>query len=126
MAIYRIKRFAQVDSDDLNVYGQRRVDQLENNILEAQKTSKDLQIEQMKMQRAMMANQRSRQKLQEQERQDRLKQQLQTQKLDQKKDEQSQKSQVQTKKLQSNDDSATRNWNLVKKNTTAKPPIPMK
>lgn len=125
MAIYRIKRFAQVDSDDLNVYGQKRVDQLENNILEAQKTSKDLQIEQMKMQRAMMANQRSRQKLQEQERQDRLKQQLQAQKLDQK-DEQSQKSQVQTKKLQSNEDSATRNWSLVKKNTTAKPPIPMK
>ena len=120
MAIYKLKRFASIqENNDLNAYGQQREDNLQKNLQQSQISSRDLQIENMKMQRA-------RQRLQAEERQQVLKSQTQAQKLEQQKDEQEQKQMIQAKRVRDSKENPALTWGMVKKNTTAKPPIPMK
>lgn len=127
MAIYKLKRFASIqENNDLNAYGQQREDNLQKNLQQSQISSRDLQIENMKMQRSLMENQRSRQRLQAEERQQVLKSQTQAQKLEQQKDEQEQKQMIQAKRVRDSKENPALTWGMVKKNTTAKPPIPMK
>lgn len=88
-------------------------------------TAKDLQIEQMKLQRQLMQTQRMRQKMEAEERLNQSKQLAQMQRSQQKEDREEKENQVRVRKLQ--DDTAInpadRNWNLVK--TKAKPTAPV-
>lgn len=128
MAIYKLKRFASIqENNDLNAYGQQREDNLQKNLQQSQISSRDLQIENMKMQRALMENQRARQRLQAEERQQVLKSQNSSSKNQkQQKDEQEQKQMIQAKRVRDSKENPALTWGMVKKNTTAKPPIPMK
>jgi hypothetical protein len=62
-------------------------------------TSKDLQIEQMRLQRQILETQRMRQRMQAEERMQEMKQVNQTQKLEQKKDEAQKDNQLKVKKI---------------------------
>lgn len=92
-----------------------------------QLTSKDLAIENMKMQRQIMLNQRMRQKLQAQERADRLRQIARAQKEENDKDEQDSKNQIKIKKIeQDNSASEAKNVSLYKSRSKPVIPVPMK
>lgn len=95
---------------------------------EQSKTSAELQIEQMKTQRAILNLQRQKQKALEEERKAQLKQVSDAQKVEQNKDEVNKNNQVKVKRMQDSQqtNAAENNWGLVKSNTKAKPPIPMK
>ena len=86
---------------------------------------RELQLENMKMQRQIMINNRQRQKLEEQARRDKLKRISQAQRLEEEKDEQAAKNQIKVKKLEQDSDdknSAT----LYKVASRLTPPVPMK
>lgn len=91
-------------------------------------TAKDLQIEQMKLQRQILQTQRMRQKMESEERLHQSKQLAQLQRAQQKEDQSEKENQVRVRKLQ--DDSsinpADRNWNLVKSKAKTTAPISMK
>lgn len=121
MAIYRVRRFSAQDQSSM--YGQQNnVD--DSNVL----TSKDLQLENMKLQREIMRNQRQQQRLEAEERQQRLKSQQSTQRQESKKDIEDSKNQVRVKESQdrSNENPGAQHPGLYKKSTTAVKPIPMK
>lgn len=90
-----------------------------------QLTSKDLAIENMKMQRQLMMNQRMKQKLQAQERADRMKQIAKIQKSEDEKDEQETKNQINRKKVEQEKDEA-KNVGLYKTKSKMPAPVPMK
>lgn len=108
----KIKSFADPDPS---------VSQDPNNQL----TSKDLAIENMKMQRQLMLNQRMKQKLQAQERADRIKQITRAQKNEEAKDEQESKNQIKVKKIEQDRDEA-KNVGLYKTKSKMPAPVPMK
>lgn len=92
-----------------------------------QLTSKDLTIENMKMQRQLMLNQRMRQKLQAQERADRIRQISRAQKDEDNRDEQDMRNQIKIKKIeQDNSASEAKNIGLYKTRSKITPPVPMK
>jgi len=65
---------------------------------DAELSPRELQLENMKMQRQIMMNNRQKQKLEEQSRRDRLRRISQAQSLEEKKDEQAAKNQIKVKK----------------------------
>ena len=91
-------------------------------------TSKDLQLENMKMQRQIYMNQRMRQKLEAQERNEKIKTIAKIQQAEAKKDETERDNQVRIQKMQESNQSnpAERNWNLVKSKAKTTAPVPMK
>lgn len=92
-----------------------------------QLTSKDLAIENMRMQRQLMINQRMRQKLQAQEHADRLRQISRAQRDEDDRDEQDMKNQIKIKKIeQDNSSSEAKNVNLYKTKSKVTPPVSMK
>ena len=84
MAVYKIKRFNQVANSEIN---------------SKQPTAKELQIEQMKLQRQLLLTQRARDKASQQERDSKMRQQIQNQKLEQKRDDENDKKIIQSQKL---------------------------
>lgn len=86
---------------------------------------RDLQLENMKMQRQIMINNRTKQKLEEQARRDRLNRISQAQSLEEKKDEQAAKNQIKVKKLEQ-DSNEKNNVSLYKVASRLTAPVPMK
>ena len=109
----KIKSFASQDPS---------VSQDPNNQL----TSKDLAIENMRMQRQLMMNQRMRQKLQAQERADQLRQITKMQKSEEEKDSQDTKNQIKIKKIEQDRNDEAKNVGLYKTRSKPIPPVPMK
>jgi hypothetical protein len=92
-----------------------------------QLTSRDLAIENMKMQRQLMINQRMRQKLQAQERADQLRQISRAQRDEDNRDEQDTKNQIKIQKIeQENSNSEAKNVPLYKTRSKPVQPVPMK
>lgn len=85
MAVYRIKRFNQPA-----VPNQPQGDQ---------PTAKELQMEQMRLQRQLLITQRARDKARQQEREAKIRQQIQLQKIEQKKDDEVDKKIIQSQKM---------------------------
>ena len=86
---------------------------------------RDLQLENMKMQRQIMINNRTKQKIEEQARRDRLRRISQAQSLEEKKDEQLAKNQIKVKKLEQ-DSNDKNNASLYKVASRLTTPVPMK
>ena len=120
MAIYRVRRFSV--QDDPSMYGQ------EGGSEESIMTSKDYQIENMKLQREILRNQRQRQKLQEEERRQQLQDQRLLQRQEAKKTQEDDKNLVRVKESQdrNNKNPGAQHPGLYKKSTTAVKPISMK
>ena len=113
MAIYRIKRFS---AQDPSMYGQQ-------NPL----TSKDLQLENMKLQREIMRNQRQEQRLREEERRQLLQTQKENQRQEMKATQEEDKNQIRLKESQNrSENNGAQHIGLYKKSTTAVKPVSMK
>lgn len=92
-----------------------------------QLSPRDLQLENNKLMRQYMINNRVRQKLQEQERRDKIRRISQAQKLEEEKDEQAAKNQIKVKKLeQESDEGNNAGLYKVASQSTATKPVPMK
>lgn len=91
-------------------------------------TSKDLQIEQMKLQRQVMQTQRMKQRMESEERLNKARQLAQLQRAKQKEDQEEKENQVKIRKVQedSNLNPADRNWNLIKSKAKTTAPVSMK
>ena len=90
-------------------------------------TSKDLQLEQMKLQRQLIMTNRMRQRLQAEERQDQMRRITQLQKSEMRKDEQEDKNRVTVKRLENqSSENAKDNTALYKTKSRPVPPVPMK
>lgn len=90
-------------------------------------SSRDLALENMRMQRQLMMNQRTRQKLQAQEIRDRQKMVTSAMKAEEKKDEQDMKNQIKIKKIeQDNSNNEAKNVPLYKTRSKPVEPVPMK
>lgn len=90
-------------------------------------TSKDLQIEQMRLQRQILETQRMRQRMQAEERMQEMKQVNQTQKLEQKKDEAQKDNQLKVKKIDAqNSRQEVNNIGLYKTKSKPTPTVSMK
>lgn len=90
-------------------------------------TSKDLQIEQMRLQRQILETQRMRQRMQAEERMQELKQSTQNQKLEQKKDEAQKDNQLKVKKIDAqNNRQEVNNIGLYKTKSKPTPTVSMK
>ena len=87
-------------------------------------TSRELQIEQLRMQREIMETQKMKEKLKAEEAQNRLRQQTMLQKMEQKKDQEESKNQIKVKKLEV-DNSSPENVSLYKTRSRVITPIPM-
>ena len=110
MAVYKVKRFNQ---PAINNGGD-------------QPTAKELQMEQMKLQRQLIINQRARDKARQQERESKIRMQLQAQKIEQRKDNENDKKIIQSQKLsnkQSQDNNESMPPSLVKNRTRATEPV---
>lgn len=96
----------------------------QNNQEEApQITSKDLQLEQGRLQRELMKTQRLRQKMQQEERQNDAKRLMQLQKMEQKKDMEEDKARIRIKKMEDDKEEKT---SLYKSKPHSVAPVPMK
>lgn len=92
-----------------------------------QLTSRDLALENMRMQRQIMMNQRQRQKLQAQEIRDRQRMISSAMKSEEKKDEQDMKNQIKIKKIEQEDgNSEAKNVPLYKTRSKPVQPVSMK
>lgn len=107
MIILRQKKFAMPDLTE--------TDQL---------TPRDLQLENMKMQRQIMINQRTREKLEADRVRSRAKAIQSAQRMEQQKDMQESKNQIQTQKLENAQD-LPRNVNLYKSRSKTVEPVSM-
>lgn len=90
---------------------------------EPQMTSKDMQVEQMKLQRQLLVTQRMKQKLQADEKRAEMNQLLQRQRMEQRKDMEEDKQRVRVKKMEQSDNN---NSNLYKTKSRPVAPVPMK
>ena len=88
-------------------------------------TSRDLQLEQMRMQRQLLQTQRLREKIAAQERRDAMKNLQRSQKEDAEEKSSQAKNQINVKKLE-NDDLGAKNVNLFKTRSKVVAPVPMK
>ena len=125
MAVYRIKRFAATQQEN-SMYGQQKyIPQIPD---PTDMTSKDLRIENMRLQKEMMRNQRQEQRLREEERKQVLQSQREAQKQEQKNDREEDKNQIRAKESQNKGNNAQgiKDPSLYKKATTAIKPISMK
>lgn len=89
-----------------------------------QLTSKELQLEQGRLQRQLLQTQRMKQKMQAEERKDQMNRILQLQKMEQRKDVEEDKQRVRTKKLE--DSTKSENTTLYKSKPKTVAPVPMK
>ena len=87
-------------------------------------TSKDMQLEHLKLQRQLMQTQRMRQKLEAQERRDETKRLMQLQKMEQQRDLEEDKQRVRVKKIEK--DSEKSNTSLYKSKSHPVAPVSMK
>lgn len=88
------------------------------------RTSKDLLVEQMRLQKVMLQTQKQRQQLQAQENRDRLRQVQTAQRVAQKKEEQEDKNEIKRRKLEV--DKGAKNVSLYKSRSGRVDPVPMK
>lgn len=88
------------------------------------RTSKDLLVEQMRLQKVMLQTQKQRQQLQAQENRDRLRQIQTAQRVAQKKEEQEDKNEIKRRKLEV--DKGAKNVSLYKSRSGRVDPVPMK
>ena len=133
MAIYRVQRkvFAEVPLG--NQYqnaqtqpGPQQQQQVPQDQADDLPSARELQAENMKMQRQIMMNQRLQQQLAQQERNNMFKRRIQEQKIEQVKDNRESREQIQTKKLENEAEKGGGQQSLVKQRTTALKPVPMK
>ena len=133
MAIYRVQRkvFAEVPLG--NQYqnaqtqpGPQQQQQVPQDQADDLPSARELQAENMKMQRQIMMNQRLQQQLAQQERNNMFKRRIQEQKIEQVKDNRESREQIQTKKLENEAEKSGGRQSLVKQRTTALKPIPMR
>ena len=89
-----------------------------------QMTSRDMQLEQMKLQRQLMQTSRFRQKLEAQERRDESRRIMQLQKMEHLKDIEEDRQRVRVKKLEDKDDNV--NTSLYKSKSHPVAPVSMK
>ena len=89
-----------------------------------QMTSRDMQLEQMKLQRQLMQTNRLRQKLEAQERRDESRRIMQLQKMEHLKDIEEDRQRVRVKKLEDKDDNV--NTSLYKSKSHPVAPVSMK
>lgn len=89
-----------------------------------QMTSRDMQLEQMKLQRQLMQTSRLRQKLEAQERRDESRRIMQLQKMEHLKDIEEDRQRVRVKKLEDKDDNV--NTSLYKSKSHPVAPVSMK
>lgn len=90
-------------------------------------TSKDLQIEQMKLQRQMMETQKMRQRLQAEERMQKMKQVSQIQRMEQKKDEDNKDNQLKVRRIEKQtENNNSENIGLYKTKSKPVQPVSMK
>lgn len=90
-------------------------------------SSRDLQIEQMRLQRQILETQRMRQRIQAEERTQQLKQTTQVQKMEQKKDEVRDENQLKAKKIDAqNNRQEINNIGLYKTKSKPTPTVSMK
>lgn len=99
-------------------------EQEQQNPDEPMKTSKDLLVEQMKLQRIMLQTQKQRQQLQAQESRDRMRQIQNAQRVEQKKEEQEDKNDIKRRKMEV--DEGAKNVGLYKSRSNPVAPVPMK
>lgn len=116
--IYKVRRFSTQD--------QNQGQEMEENVM----TSKDYQLENMKLQREIMRNQRQQQRLEAEERQQQLRSQQSAQRQETKQNMEDSKNQLRLKESQNRKDSdqnpGAQHPGLYKKNTSAVKPVPMK
>jgi hypothetical protein len=133
MAIYRVQRkvFAEVPLG--NQYqnaqtqpGPQQQQQVPQDQADDLPSARELQAENMKMQRQIMMNQRLQQQLAQQERNNMFKRRIQEQKIEQVKDNRESREQIQTKRLENEAEKGGGRQSLVKQRTTALKPIPMR
>lgn len=88
------------------------------------RTSKDLLVEQMRLQKVMLQTQKQRQQLQAQESRDRLRQVTTAQRIAQRKEEQEDKNEIKRRKMEVED--GAKNVSLYKSRSGRVEPVPMK
>lgn len=100
---------------------------LQQESFQQQVSSKDLQIEQMRLQRQLLETQKMRQRIQAEERMQEMKAQQAAQKIEQQKDEQQKENQIKVRKME-NQREANNETNLPLYKTKSKPvkPVSMK
>lgn len=89
-----------------------------------QMSSRDLQLEQMKLQRQLMQTERMKQKMQAEERRDEARRLMQQQKLEQQKEVEDNKQRIRIKKMESGENNVNVSLYKTKPHPTA--PVPMK
>jgi hypothetical protein len=92
---------------------------------EQQMSSKDLQLEQGKLQRELLKTQRMKQRMQAEERDERIKRTLQLQKMEQRKDIEEDKARIRVKKLE-DDNNENKSLGLYKSKPHPVAPVSMK
>ena len=88
-------------------------------------TSRELQIEQLRMQRQILETQKLKEKLRAQESQQRLKQLSQAQKVEQKRDMEEDKNQIKVRRIE-DENNSPKNVSLYKTRSKVITPIPMR
>ena len=135
MAIYRVQRKVFADVPLGNQYQNAQTQpgpqpQQQQQVPQAQAddlpSARELQAENMKMQRQIMMNQRLQQQLAQQDRNNMFKRRIQEQKIEQVKDNRESREQIQTKRLENEAEKGGGRQSLVKQRTTALKPVPMK
>ena len=118
MAVYRIRRFSAPVDQNNSMSGQL---QEENAV-----TSRDIRLENMRLRRELMRNQRQEQRLKEQERRQNLQAEQEAQRRENQRDTEETKNQIKTRESQRAAlNPGTQNTGLYKKATTAVKPISM-
>lgn len=125
MIVIRKRMYSSLSQQQSPPY---QLDPEENiNIVEQQRSSKDLQIEQLRLQRQLLETQKLRQRIQAEERMQQLKANRQAQKIEQQKDEQQQDNQIKVKKIESQSNSDKfNNTPLYKTKSKPSPTVSMK
>lgn len=133
MAIFKIKRFNnpqnnQQPQQNNNQQPKQNVQQKNQPAGNQQLTPRELTLENMKMQRQMMINNRTREKMLQQQREAELRQQREAQKMDIKKEREEAKTIANAKKLQQSQSQnpGVSHLGAYKKYTTAVKPVAMK
>ena len=90
-----------------------------------QLTSRDIQLEQMKLQRQLMITQRTKQKLQAEERRSEMNRIIQQQRMEQRKNTEEDKQRIRVKRMEDQNNSVVNNTPLYKTKSRPVSPVPM-
>ena len=128
MAIFKIKRFNNQQPQQPQQNVQKPQQNVQQPVGNQQLTPRELTLENMKMQREMMINNRTREKMLQQQREAELRQQREAQKMDIKKEREEAKTIANAKRLQQSQSQnpGVSHLGAYKKYTTAVKPIAMK